>query len=105
MNFLRASGREAGGKEPLKDRLMNALEVFEGPICIILSGGDPATAVFQDAAKPQLDRLREEGRLMVYTQPEANHVFSRGDWRAQLVEWSVDWVTAQCIREVPVGRE
>jgi exosortase A-associated hydrolase 1 len=75
----------------LKDKLMNALEVFPGPLQIILSGGDPATAIFQEAAKERLAELNREGRLAVMTEPEANHVFSRSDWRGRLIDWSVDW--------------
>lgn len=75
----------------LKDKLMDALGVFPGPLQIVLSGGDPATAIFQEAAKHRLDRLKREGRLTVMTEPDANHVFSRSDWRAHLIEWSLDW--------------
>jgi hypothetical protein len=72
---------------------MNALQVFPGPIQIILSGSDPATAIFQEAAKDRLAELKREGRLTVMTEPEANHVFSRSDWRGRLIDWSIDWTT------------
>jgi hypothetical protein len=58
---------------------------------IILSGGDPATAIFQEAAKDRLQELMRDGRLTVMTEPEANHVFSRSDWRGRLIDWSLDW--------------
>jgi exosortase A-associated hydrolase 1 len=75
----------------LKAKLMLALEVFPGRLQIILSGGDPATAIFQEAAKDRLRELERAGRLTVMTEPEANHVFSRSDWRGRLIDWSLDW--------------
>ncbi len=51
----------------LKDKLMRALEVFPGPLEIILSGGDPATAIFQEAAKDRLQKLKRAERLTVMT--------------------------------------
>ena len=91
-NFFASSKSPAG--RPLRDRLMDSLTKFSGPVEIILSGGDPATAVFQDAAKEQLEALARSGRLTVHMEPEANHVFSRSDWRANLIDWSLDWVKA-----------
>lgn len=77
----------------LKDKLMDALGVFPGPVQIILSGGDPATAIFQEAAKDRLEELRIAGRLTVMTEPDANHVFSRSDWRGRLIDWILDWTS------------
>jgi hypothetical protein len=83
--------QEPAAAQSLKDKLMDALGIFPGPIQIILSLGDPATAIFQDAAKEKLDELNRQGRLTVMTEPEANHVFSRSDWRRSLIDWSLDW--------------
>jgi pimeloyl-ACP methyl ester carboxylesterase len=80
----------------LKDRLMDCLDAFAGPIQIILSGGDPATAIFQEAAKERLAELSRQGRLTINIEPEANHVFSRGDWRAKMIGWSLDWTKDIC---------
>lgn len=82
----------------LKDRLMEALTRFAGPVEIILSGGDPATAVFQDAAKKQLEELEQQGRLTRHMEPEANHVFSRSDWREHLIAWSLEWTLERFAR-------
>jgi uncharacterized protein len=91
-NWIDASRhKEPATEQSLKDRLMEALAVFPGPLQIILSGGDPATAIFQEAAKDKLDELKRKGRLEVMTEPEANHVFSRSDWRGNLIDWSLDW--------------
>jgi exosortase A-associated hydrolase 1 len=77
--------------QSLKDRLMDALGIFQGPLQIILSGEDPATAIFQTAARERLHQLDRDGRLTMMTEPEANHVFSRSDWRAKLIDWTLDW--------------
>ncbi len=90
-NFVSSSKSPAG--RPLKDRLMDSLAKFSGPVEIILSGGDPATTVFHDAAREQLEALDRAGRLTVHVEPQANHVFSRSDWRANLIDWSLDWVS------------
>ena len=92
-NWIQASGTRPTTQEAsLKDKLMRALGIFPGPIQIILSGGDPATAIFQEVARGELEKLNREGRLTVRTEPEANHVFSRSDWRGQMIEWSLDWM-------------
>jgi exosortase A-associated hydrolase 1 len=91
-NWIDASrkGPPATGKS-LKDKLMDALGIFQEPLQIILSGEDPATAIFQTAARERLHELDRDGRLTMMTEPEANHVFSRSDWRAKLIGWVLDW--------------
>ena len=73
----------------LKEGVIHGLSKFRGDITIILSGEDPATAVFQEAAADCLERLRKQNRLTMHNLPEANHVFSRSDWREQMVDWAV----------------
>jgi exosortase A-associated hydrolase 1 len=91
-NWIAASTEQPTATEPsLKDKLSDALEVFPGPILIVLSGGDPATPVFLEAVGNQLQLLERQGRLTIMTEPDANHVFSRSDWRATLIAWSLDW--------------
>ena len=84
-------------KDTLKERVIEGLSRFTGDVCIILSGGDPATAVFLEAASTHIERLRQSGRLTMHTLSESDHVFSRGDWRQQLVAWSVDFTAAQSL--------
>ena len=91
-NWIDASQkRPPATEQSLKDKLMDALGIFQGPLQIVLSGEDPATAIFQAAARDKMRELDREGRLTVMTEPEANHVFSRSDWRAKLIGWSLDW--------------
>lgn len=78
--------------DPLKLRVINGLAKFTGPVCLVLSGQDPATAVFQIATEKHLRALAEEGRLVRYDLPEANHMFSRSDWRETLIGWTADWM-------------
>jgi len=76
----------------LKTKVIGGFFRFNGPVCLILSGDDPATMIFQSAAAEHLAVLREAGRLTLHTLPDANHVFSRSDWRAELATWTADWV-------------
>jgi exosortase A-associated hydrolase 1 len=94
-NWIEASRKRppATGKS-LKDKLMDSLGIFQGPLQIILSGEDPATAIFQTAAREKLQELDRARRLTIVTEPEANHVFSRSDWRAKLIDWTLDWTKA-----------
>ncbi len=84
----------AAPKQPdsLKTRVIDALIKYPGQVCLVLSGGDPATAVFQNAAAPHLEALAKTGRLTRHYLAEANHVFSRSDWRAALGQWTADWM-------------
>lgn len=84
----------SGKPDTLKERVIDGLSRFSGSITIILSLADPATAIFQEVAKPILEKLKREGRLTLHTLPDADHVFSRNDWRQQLIAWSVDAVHA-----------
>lgn len=77
----------------LKEKLMKSLGSFRGPVLLVLREGDPATAVLEETAKLVFEQLKAEGRLTVRKEPEANHVFSRSDWRAHLIDWCLDWVT------------
>jgi exosortase A-associated hydrolase 1 len=83
----------AAPKKPdtFKERVLSGLVKFEGPVCIILSGQDPATEVFRNVAADHLKILEKSGRLTIHNLREANHVFSRSDWREQLAKWTADW--------------
>jgi hypothetical protein len=91
VNFLAAKRSEPETGLGLKDRLMVALTRFPGHIQIILSGGDPATAVFRDAAQEHLQKVEAEGRLTTHVEPEANHMFARSDWREHLIGFTLNW--------------
>jgi exosortase A-associated hydrolase 1 len=91
-NWWEASRKQPDEKDrSLKDRLMDCLTLFPGKLQIILSGGDPASAIFRAAAKEQLEKLQQQDRLEIRIEPEANHVFSRSDWRGSLIDWSLSW--------------
>jgi uncharacterized protein len=96
----RSRSRTASGPAPLKDRVVEGLRTFDGAVCIILSGEDPATEVFLEVAREHLDVLRRTERLAIHSVPDANHMFSRSDWRAKLFDWASDWV----LERVPVYR-
>ncbi|WP_018937200.1 hydrolase 1, exosortase A system-associated [Thioalkalivibrio sp. ALJ24] len=82
------------GNGPLPDRMAEGWRRFRGPILLILSGDDLTAAEFRDVAStaPAWEGLLEEPRVTRQELPEANHTFSRREWRDQVAAWTQDWV-------------
>lgn len=79
---------------PLPDRMLNGLSRFNGKVLLIISGNDLTAREFSDLVK----HSREWQKLLVSPQvswldlPEANHTFSRREWRDQVASWTRDWL-------------
>jgi exosortase A-associated hydrolase 1 len=82
------------GEAPLPDRMEDALRRFQGRVLFILSGNDLTAQEFKDlvAGSHRWRRLLEEKRVTRHELPEANHTFSRRDWREQVARWTEAWV-------------
>ncbi|MHB0989858.1 MAG: hydrolase 1, exosortase A system-associated [Burkholderiales bacterium] len=78
----------------LPERMLGALEKFDGPVLLILSGQDLTAREFEDAVQSSLAWQRRL-RLQTVTQyrlPDANHTFSQRVWRDQVRGWTADWM-------------
>ncbi|WP_018880112.1 hydrolase 1, exosortase A system-associated [Thioalkalivibrio sp. ALE9] len=79
---------------PLPERMAAGWKRFQGPILVILSGDDLTAAEFRDVATnaPVWNGLLQESRVTLHDLPDANHTFSRREWRDQVAKWTHDWV-------------
>ncbi len=81
---------------PLRERLVSTIKNFKGKVFLILSGADPAAAAFKAAMSgfPQWPELLYSGKITMREMEDANHLFSRRDWRDTFSAWVYDWITA-----------
>ena len=86
--------RDACGMTPLPDRMFSGLSRFRGKILVILSGNDLTAQEFSDLVKSsrQWRKLLTSSRVTSLSLPEANHTFSRREWRDQVAIWTKDWI-------------
>ena len=79
---------------PLPERMAEGWKRYPGPILLILSGDDLTAAEFLDTAanNPAWRGLLDQPRVTRRDLPEANHTFSRREWRDQVAQWTLDWV-------------
>lgn len=81
----------------LESDMARALENFAGKVLVILSGNDLTAAEFKDsvARSPRWRKLMDQTRVSRHDLPDADHTFSRRDWRNQVAEWTIDWIYSQ----------
>jgi len=90
-----STGTVASSSEsPLPDRMEDALRRFRGKVLLILSGSDLTAQEFKDvvAGSHRWRQLLADERVTRHDLPEANHTFSRRDWRNQVERWTEAWV-------------
>ncbi len=85
---------QAAANDALAARMAEGLAKFEGRVLLILSGRDLTAREFEDAAarSEPWRRLLDSGRIRRHHLKPADHTFSRADWRAQVEQWTVEWV-------------
>jgi len=94
----RSAGGEPGQRKPdavpLAARMADRLGKFRGRVLLVLSGRDLTAREFEDVAagsrrwRSLLTAARVERRAL----PEADHTFSRREWRDQVAVWTVAWM-------------
>jgi exosortase A-associated hydrolase 1 len=86
-----APRREAG---TLPERMEDGLRRFRGRVLLILSGKDLTADEFRGVVSrsERWKELLRAARVTQYQLPEANHTFSRREWRDQVARWTADWV-------------
>jgi len=79
---------------PLPDRMEEGLRRFQGEVLLILSGNDLTAQEFKDlvAKSTRWRALLDGERVTRHDLPEANHTFSRRDWRNQVERWTEAWI-------------
>ena len=79
---------------PLPQRMYDGLNAFKGDLLFILSGDDLVAGEFRDHVGQSRDwqALLAQSRVVVQELTEANHTFSRRQWRDQVACWTLDWL-------------
>jgi uncharacterized protein len=78
----------------LPDRMLEGLRHFKGSILFILSGNDLTANEFLNLVEGSREWKKSLASPMVTcrTLPDANHTFSRRDWRDQVALWINEWI-------------
>jgi exosortase A-associated hydrolase 1 len=76
----------------LPERMAQGIEQFPGRVMLILSGNDLTAREFIDAtASPRWSRLLAEARVARVDLADANHTFSRREWRNIVADVTRSW--------------
>ena len=94
-----AKARKAAGVPsnlPLPERMRLGLEGFAGRMLLILSGNDLTAREFEDtvAASDDWQRLLSDSRVQRFDVEEADHTFSRREWRDAVADRTRDWLAS-----------
>jgi len=87
--------KECRTSRSLPDSILDALSSFGGRVLIILSTNDLTANEFREIARGsrRWRSLLNSARITRHDLVGANHTFSRSDWRNQVAESTVRWVT------------
>jgi hypothetical protein len=72
----------------------DGLRRFRGRVLLILSGKDLTADEFRGVVSrsERWTRLLADTRVTRRELAQANHTFSRREWRDQVARWTADWV-------------
>lgn len=94
---LRSDARaKARADAPLAAQLADDLRRFQGRVLIVLAGRDLTAMEFEDFAgrSEEWRRIYAAERVEKRNLPEADHTFSRREWRDRVADWTVEWIEA-----------
>lgn len=91
-----ASERELAAL-PLPERLTKSLQVFDGEVYILTSGKDYIAQEFKDFTmkSPLWKNSGLNERILFSDMTDADHTFSRAEWREQLFGETEQWLTGK----------
>ncbi|HET6756664.1 MAG TPA: hydrolase 1, exosortase A system-associated [Burkholderiales bacterium] len=97
LGLLRAQfrgGESSGADQPFPQRMLEGLRRFRGRVLLILSGNDLTAAEFCDLVEQSRDwrELLRSSRVTRHELAEANHTFAQARWRAQVEDWTLEWM-------------
>jgi exosortase A-associated hydrolase 1 len=89
-----AANDGCGNPASLPERMFDGLSRFKGRTLLIMSGNDLTAQEFSDLVKGSRKwrRLLGSPGVTRLDLPEANHTFSRREWRDQVADWTSGWV-------------
>jgi exosortase A-associated hydrolase 1 len=88
------SGLDHHSIDNLAERMYQNLHKYRHKVLLIMSGNDLTAAEFLDASgtNRKFRRLLASRRFSWCTLREADHTFSRDEWRKQVAQWTINWV-------------
>ncbi len=102
LDMLRKAVRKGAGEgprenadRPFQARMREGLAAFEKPVMLVLSGNQDYVAdEFRDlvSGSKEWQKFLARSTVTRHAFEEANHTFSRREWRDRLAGWTVDWV-------------
>ena len=79
--------------QPLPQRMLEGFSRFRGRTLFITSGADLTAREFEALAAGREWRRAMRGRQVTRERlPDADHTFSRMEWRDQVARWTADWL-------------
>ncbi len=77
------------------ETMREGLAKFSGPVLLVLSGDDLTAGEFRAVARARPWRkLLSRKNVTRRELDSANHTFSRAEWRAQVADWTWEWLRA-----------
>ena len=78
----------------LPDRMLDGLSRFSGRVMLVMSGRDMVSKEFDDLLRSELvwQEKLATCALIRHDLEYADHTFSTGEWRNQVVAWGIDWL-------------
>jgi len=78
----------------LPDRMLEGLKQFRGSVLLVLSGDDITANEFRYVSEHSREwrRALKDARITRRELREANHTFSRREWRDQVSRWTEEWL-------------
>ncbi len=91
---LNTAGASCDRDMSLPDRMLEGLRHFGGNVLFILSGNDLTANEFLNLIEESRNwkKSLNSPKVMCRTLPDANHTFSRRDWRDQVGLWTREWI-------------
>ena len=79
---------------PLPDRMLAAMQTFDGAVLLIISGQDLTAKEFLDAASASRGWRQQlaAARVVRRDLEAADHTFSRREWRDRISAWTLEWL-------------
>ena len=89
-----STSNDRNSRPSLPDRMREGLGRFKGRVLLILSGEDLVAREFNDTVGRSKDwqQLLAEDRISKHSMPNANHTFSRFEWREEVADVTGNWV-------------
>ena len=79
---------------PLPERMFYGLKSFRGRVLLIISGKDLTAREFLNVVEGSREwrNLLASSLISRRDLPEANHTFSRKEWRNKVADWTKEWI-------------